>query len=115
MSYLKRLTRGAFKLAIEKFNYKAKMNLPKKKRNASSAGVSNAGSLPNKKGGKRGKCGGYQGNNSRVFGGSNNGKPGQKVYYNTANGKPTGRSINHIDVEAFLAKGKIPLRVICPS
>ena len=46
---LENIDTWTFQHSIDKFNLIAKMHVPKKKRNASSAGVSNAGSKSNKK------------------------------------------------------------------
>ena len=88
---------------MQNFTYKAKLNFPKKKRNASSAGVTNDNHRSKKKGGKCGKGGGYCENNS----GSNGRKSGCK-YYGKATGKPTRRWINNVDVEPLFTKGNIP-------
>ena len=96
-----------FQRAIEKFNYIAKMHLPKKTRNASSAGVNNTGSRPNKKDKKRGKGGCNRGKKNNSVGGRSE-HSGWPLYYNTETGKPSGRYIYGVDLEPLFNKGKIP-------
>ena len=85
------------------------MHLPKKKRNAPSAGVNGARSRSNKKARKRGKGGGNRGNNNSVSG--QNAHSGHTLYYNTETGQPSGRYINGVDIKPLFTKGKIPEKV----